>query len=371
MTDKGSAQKMTARHVMFAVACGVLMGVGAGMLFNAAGVFYPRVAEEFGVGSGQVGLWLTIVFFVTTVILPFCGRLLEKGNARVIYSICALALPVAFGLNAMAPGIWMFYIAGVIAAIPSAFILYLIPALVSRWFQKKLGFITGLISSLSGIGAMAWNMIAAGIIEGSGWRMGYVFYALATLITCLPLAVLFIRSRPEDVGLLPYGYSAESADMDTAEAVEQHRLATKGASYKDVLRSPAFYFFAIMGFCGGIFAGMNQFIPTYAISVGQAATIGAAMTSATMLSNLLGKIAFASLTDRTPLGSVLCGAGIPAIALVILLFFAGPASPMWLFILAASSTASAIRTPFSSSRCASVRRSATRTTPASGAASPR
>lgn len=341
-------QNMTWRHVMFAVAMGVAMATGAGMLFNAAGVFYPHVATEFGFinaetgkpNTGPVGMWLTIVFIGTAVILPFCGRLLEKHNARLIYAVAVALLVIAFGINAAAPGIWAFYVAGVLATVPSAFILYLTPVLVSRWFTKKIGLITGVISSMSGIGAAVWNIMAASVIASSGWRMGYVVYAACNLIVCLPLIILFVRSRPEEVGVMPYGYSAENAadEAAIAKAAEERRLQTKGVSFKDVIKHPAFYLFAIQGFAGGVFAGVNQFIPTYANYTlagdpAAIALIGASMTSATMISNLLGKIIFAAFTDKSPLAGVLGGACVPAISLILLLTVAGPTSPAIFFVV--------------------------------------
>lgn len=328
---------------MFAVACGAMMGVGCGMLMNAAGVFYPSVATEFGLvtaegkpNTGPISLWTTIYFLGTTIILPFCGRLLEKYSARTLYAVAVICLCIAFGINAAAPGVWAFYIAGVFASVPSAFILYLIPVLVSRWFVKKLGFITGLISAMSGACAAVWNILAASIISTSGWRIGYVFYLIMNLVICLPLVILFVRSTPEAFGLLPYGYVAEGGESKE-EAMKTAEKNAKGVSLKRALKSPALYFFAIQGFCGGIFAGINQFIPTYANYTlagdpAAIALIGASMTSATMISNLLGKVIFASLTDRTPLLAVLGGAGVPAIALILLLVFAGPGSSAVFFI---------------------------------------
>lgn len=345
--SSANKQKMTWRHITFAIAMGAAMGIGVGMLFNAAGVFYPHVATEFGFidpstnkpNTGPVGLWLTIVFIGTAIILPFCGRLLEKYSARILYTVAMVCLVAAFGINAAAPGIWAFYVAGVIATVPSAFILYLTPVLVARWFTEKLGFVTGLISSMSGIGAAVWNIMAASMIAASGWRMGYVLYALCNLIVCLPLVWLFVRSKPEDVGVMPYGYSAEEVADEAAIAreAEERRLATKGASYKDVIKHPAFYLFAVQGFAGGVFAGINQFIPTYANYTlagdpAAIALIGASMTSATMISNLLGKVIFATVTDKSPLAAVLLGAGVPAIALVLLLTVASADSPAMFFI---------------------------------------
>lgn len=347
MTTKTKGQGITWRHIAFAIATGAMMGIGIGMLFNAAGVFYPEVATEFGMinaetgkpNTGPVGLWVTIVFVGTTVILPFCGRLLEKYSARVIYTVAIICLCLAFFINAVAPGIWAFYIAGVIASVPSAFILYLVPVLVSRWFTKKLGLVTGLISGMSGVGAAIWNIVAANIIAASGWRMGYVFYALANLIVCLPLVILFVRSNPEEVGVMPYGYSAEeSAKAESPEKLaEQRKMTIKGVSFKRALKSPAFYFFAVQGFMGGVFAGINQFIPTYANYTlagdpAAIALIGASMTSATMVSNLLGKVIFAAITDRSPLVAVLCGAGVPAVSLILLLTLAGPESSAIFFV---------------------------------------
>lgn len=306
-------EKMGFRHLMFVVTCCVMMATCTGMWFNAAGIFYNTVSTDLGVGLGQLSLYITLSYVATMVFLPFAGRLLEKYEARTLYAVGTVLMFASFMIMATAQSVWMFYLAGVISCVMVAFGLYLLPIVIGRWFTARVGFVVGLASAFSGIGAALWNPMGTAIMTAFGWRAAYATFGFITLIALLPLVLLFFRSRPEEVGLRPYGASAAS----TADAGS--KTPATGVDYAQVMKSPAFFLFCLMGVCGPLIAMINMYLPSYAQTIGFTAMIGAGMASASMIGNLLGKIAFGAVSDKSVGAAVLCGAAAPLIGIVMMM----------------------------------------------------
>lgn len=321
---------MTWRHFGFVVACCSFEFVCVGAWFNTAGIFYNGVAEEFGVGLGQVGLYLTVTFFATMFILPPGGRLLEHKSARLIYTVTNALLLLAFVINACASNIYMMYFAGALAGAMGAFDMYLVPVMIARWFKKRTGLVVGIAIGLSGLGPALWNIAIAGVIESAGWRMGYATLAIIVAVIVVPLAVGFIRSYPEEVGLKPYGAPLQ----DAGEPVEQVRqIKVTGADYAKVIKSPAFYLMIVMAMVAGVCVMMSQYLTSFAISIGYAAMVGAVMTSATSLGNMSGKLIFSAAADKSINLAVLGPIVLPIISFVGLILI-GNSSVIGIVIMA-------------------------------------
>ena len=62
-----------------------------------------------------------------------------------------------------------------------------------------MGFFVGLASSFSGIFGMIFNPVGQSVISSFGWRGGYLFYMILTLVLGLPLSIFCFHSRPEDM----------------------------------------------------------------------------------------------------------------------------------------------------------------------------
>ena len=60
-----------------------------------------------------------------------------------------------------------------------------------------------------GVGGIILAQLSAGLIEGVGWRSAITIVAIVIWAVMLP-ATLLIRSRPEDMGLLPDGHQDNS-----------------------------------------------------------------------------------------------------------------------------------------------------------------
>lgn len=99
----------------------------------------------------------------------------------------------------------------------------------------------------------------------------------------LPASIFIIRYKPQDKGMLPYGYvEGEPTDSLVETSVEDNR----GVSYARAIKSPAFFF--CIGFLClvQLTCCMNQLFPTYASEIGFDPMVGGFMVSAASLFDL-------------------------------------------------------------------------------------
>jgi sugar phosphate permease len=127
-------------------------------------------------------------------------------------------------------------------------------ALGSAWFAShRRGFATGIVSAGIGLGTMIASLIIPLILKAhgtEGWRFAWYYLGAAVLPIAL-LVALFIRSRPEEMGLCPVG-----------EEVPQTRPAGPSAgsavlNWKEVYKVKAVWYLGLVyfmyGFSGIIF----------------------------------------------------------------------------------------------------------------------
>ena len=94
-----------------------------------------------------------------------------------------------------------------------------------------------------------------------GWRYSYFIIGGLTFVVVIAAAILLLRNKPEDKGLLPYG--AEIEDGGTGAEVKVSNQAAIEISEKEAIHSASlflllFFMIAITGV--GVF---TQHIPTF------------------------------------------------------------------------------------------------------------
>lgn len=308
------------------VACCLIMLMPCCFTFNAASVFYSSVAEAMGVGTGQVGLYISVVYITMFVALLFMGKLFEKKDARAVLTFSVVCIAVAFLIMAMTPVIYGFYAAGVLLGLGNAVILYLmVPVLIGRWFKKNVGLLIGVGMAMTGIGGMIWSPVATSIILSSGYQTAYLMYAILSAVVGIPCALLIVRSRPSDKGLQPFGYdaAAEAAEKEAAAST-----AVEGVSVQAARKQPgALILIALYAGLVNLGLTMNFYLPTYINSLSSvfgdpasAAIVGATLASVVMFGSLIGKVVLGWTNDRSVPGSVIFGLLSGIIGLLLVLF---------------------------------------------------
>jgi sugar phosphate permease len=110
---------------------------------------------------------------------------------------------------------------------------------MQHWFgEKKRGLALGILSPSYGIGFGLMGLILPVIVLEYHWRVGWFILGIAGLVLIF-LNGLFLRDRPEKVGLLPWGESVGElegtalppAKMGSFDLLKKGRLWIIGMSY--------------------------------------------------------------------------------------------------------------------------------------------
>jgi sugar phosphate permease len=130
--------------------------------------------------------------------------------------------------------------------------------LVQRWFEsRRRGMALGILSLGYAIGYGIMGIVLPFLVARYGWRACWFFLA-ALAILLVPLNGIFIRSRPQDLHLKPWGKGSETPPESPAERPLSH------IPLRALLRRPSLWLTGI-SYCSIAFSayGVNLFIVTY------------------------------------------------------------------------------------------------------------
>lgn len=156
----------------------------------------------------QMGLIATANFIGYLTLATIGGALASKYGSRKVISLSALVMGVTMILTGLSNSfievlVWRF-----ITGLGNGGAYLPAMALPSIWFAMKLrGRATGYVSAGIGVGFALAGIIVPPILISygeAGWRFAW-FYLGAVLLAIALIDSLFLRNKPEDVGLKPLG----------------------------------------------------------------------------------------------------------------------------------------------------------------------
>jgi len=177
---------------------------------------------------------------------------------------------------------------------------FFLSAIVSTsWFSQRRGLVLGLLTASSATGQLVFLPLAASLAENWGWRAA-LLPPIACLVFAAILAAVFLRDRPSDLGLSPYGATAAEAAPQPAEAPSPGAISRAFAVLAEAAPSPVFWLlFATFLICGLSTSGLIQthFIPLCA-DYGMAPVAAASVLAAMGIFDIIGTIGSGWLSDR-------------------------------------------------------------------------
>lgn len=189
--------------------------VGSAFLANVAfseqfspsyGVFVYHMGQETGWGRTALAGVKTVGRLPEAFILPFLGPMLDRYGARWLMLGGAILYGTCLALVSTVTEIWQLYLyMGVLVPLGGAFFGGVVPAVVvANWFVLRRGRAIALVTMGTSFGTMVTPLAVSAMIEAWGWRQAWVALGLISVLLVMP-AVVFVRRRPEDVGLKPDG----------------------------------------------------------------------------------------------------------------------------------------------------------------------
>jgi predicted MFS family arabinose efflux permease len=233
---------------------------------------------------------------------PFAAAFINRYGVRKV-TLTALGLIASGLLFSMAISrLWqLIALWGVTVGLGTGLTALVLAATVSaRWFNSRRGLIVGLLTASSATGQLVFLPLLASVATHSGWRN-------ALLIVCVLLAAaailagLFMRDRPSDLGLQPYGAPIAGDRAAAVPAPGSPSVVAEALNALwDAAHSRTFWLlFASFFICGASTNGLIQthFIPL--CSDRGLPEVAAAGLLATMgVFDFFGTIASGWLSDR-------------------------------------------------------------------------
>lgn len=176
------------------------------------GVLMVSLETEFGWSRTVISAAVAINIALFGLIGPFAATVMDRfGLRRVVMAALAL-LAVAVALTTRMQSAWQLTLLwGVLVGTGTGVTSMVLAAIIAtRWFDERRGLVLGVLSAANATGQLVFLPLLAGLVASSGWRSAAMVVAGAAALV-LGLAGLFLRDRPEDLGLLPYGRPAGAA----------------------------------------------------------------------------------------------------------------------------------------------------------------
>lgn len=296
--------------------------VGVGILVHIAGtfafsstlsIFLKPITEELGVTRGAFSLIRTFEIGVAALIVPLLGPWIDRYGGRGILVLGVLMEGAGLLLSSVVQNFWQFVLVRCSLVIAGEALLgsLVINVTIAQWFVKKRGRAMAIANLGTGVAKLVIPLVAASLFVLVGWRATWaVFGMIAPLLVVVPV-LIFVRRRPEDMGLLPDGEKA-CAKSDDSQAgfkgAERHAPRSEISwTRSEVLRQPAFWLLVVtFGIASVGIAGLNLHLYSYVTDMGHSPLIAASFMSTIALTQLASTLVWGILADRFDIKRVSC-----------------------------------------------------------------
>jgi MFS family permease len=265
---------------------------------STTGVLLIPLHEEFGWSHETIGLAVSLNLLCFGLGAPFAAALIERFGVRRVVAI-ALGTIAASSLATigMSQPWELFLLWGLVNGFATGAVSVPLAAIVAnRWFVRRRGLVTGLMTASYASGQLVFLPVLAWL-AGFDWRWAALAIAATALLLVLPAVLGFMRDRPEDAGLRPYGAP------ENWEAPPRATAPPFGAAIDALgaaIRVPAFWLLAGTFFVCG--ATTNGLISTHLIPAahdhGITQVTAASLLALIGLFDVVGTTASGWLTDR-------------------------------------------------------------------------
>ncbi|MCS6802899.1 MAG: MFS transporter [Chloroflexota bacterium] len=279
------------------IACGAILGTVIGFSFFAFGAFFAPLEAEFGWTRGQISSAVSLSFLAGGTLSFVVGRLVDRIGPRAVIACGGVVLGGALILFSLISQFWQ--LMAVLLLMSVGRVASTNPALnvtIATWFIRRRGLAFGLSRIGLSVGSLVAVPFTAAVITAFGWRTAVQVSAALTLAIVVPLAVLVLRRRPADLGLRPDGDPPAAPASGIAPA---HGESTLGATFRDAVRTRAFWAIAIAMVC--YFFGtdaLNLHLVPFLTGRGMDYQAAAAVAGAIPATYMIGGLVGGALADR-------------------------------------------------------------------------
>lgn len=295
------------------------------------GNFITPIEGDFGWSRTTISLTFTIYLLATAVASPITGNLIDRyGAHRTIPAFILVVAVSMVALSALSSVVQLYALYAVIGLTITGLALSHFSSIITKWFDTRTLFATGVALSGASLGRLVFNPAAAELIITFGWRTAYLAFGLLSLLT-VPVAYFLVKSPSARE-------TAERAAEAAAEAGESvaERAESAGATVGEAVRSPSLWLLVgTFYICGFTTVGLmtTHFVP-YLISIGFTESVAAQGAGVLGGTTVFGLLAMGVVGDRYAARKRWLLSGVYFFRGVTLLFLLAVATVLDMFVFA-------------------------------------
>lgn len=236
---------------------------GPGQSYSVA-IFIDDMLLALKVNRTEFSIAYGIATLIGGFSLPFIGKALDKFGARIMLPLVALLLGLScYGMSMVSGLLGIFICFAAIRSLGQGTLTLISTWMVSEWFAKRRGLATAIISVGGTASVFAFPHINSYVLDRFDWRMGWVVCAALVAGSLIIPGILFVRNRPEELGLKPDGLSAEQENLQETtskpETVQEHLLPdSESFTLAEAIKTTEFWKVScVMGTSAMLGTGLN------------------------------------------------------------------------------------------------------------------
>ena len=265
---------------------------------SAPSVLIVPLEDAFGWSRSDISLAVAINILLFGLVSPFAAALMEKFGIRKVVMLALTTVSSGAFLTIFIQAPWQLIATwGVIVGVGTGSMALVFAATVAnRWFVAKRGLVIGILTAAAATGQLIFLPGLSHLAHTYGWKSVSITVASFALLV-VPFIYFFLKDKPADIGLLPYGAPADWQPPAKSEL-------SAGALAIDTLiqsskRKDFWYLFGSFFVCGLSTSGLigTHFIPA-AHDHGMPTTLAASLLAMVGVFDVIGTVFSGWLTDR-------------------------------------------------------------------------
>ncbi|MDP2267988.1 MAG: MFS transporter, partial [Deltaproteobacteria bacterium] len=279
----------------------------AGVFQNILSIFMKPMVHDFGWSRASVTGAIAFGSISGGLLSLVFGPLLDRHGPRMV-AFCGISI-LSMGLIAMAfiNHAWQLYLFfGTGRMIAVGILSLAISISISNWFVRFRGRAMGITRIGDRLGSALLPLMVQFLILSLGWRMAWgILGGVVFFMSGIP-SLLFLRRRPEDMGLLPDGAvsAAEITILDNPASKDDRACAADVDSeplwtQAQAIRTKSFWMLtSLNSLIPFLQAGINFHIYPYLTDQGYSEMTAVLILSTISVSGMAGSAIWGMLVER-------------------------------------------------------------------------
>lgn len=284
--------------IVAAVAFLALLGA-AGFRSAPSALILP-LEDEFGWTRSELSVAVGVNILLYGLTAPFAAALMERFGIRKVVTVALLVIAAGAALSIFVTQSWMLVVTwGVLIGLGSGSMALVFAALIAdRWFLRRKGLVTGVLTAGSATGQLIFLPIVATVASQDSWRTASLIIA-GIALAVVPITAILLRNSPADLNMTPFGSPADAVPTPPPRSpINPAKRAIQVLGRAAKIRT---FWALVAGFaiCGATTNGLigTHFIPS-AHDHGMTEPVAAGLLAVVGIFDVVGTIASGYLTDR-------------------------------------------------------------------------